>query len=221
MSGDGPVVPAEYMTSVRAVRMMNRELIEEGLRPERPPEPQVPRGWTVHHTVGTAEFWVTRMYENDVGTLEELRARCSVEIKDPERTFRQDDGEREEPEHFNFSVFASKPKKGADVGGIEFSLTSVDGELVLDAMAIHNTRADLVVAMTRDVKCVTDRDSRYRGPYISELDEDFADEIMNYLDDRGVHNTFAEFIMNQAHTTEQLEYEHYLKIIRAFASTKK
>ena len=200
---------------------MNRELMEERVRPERPPEPAVPRGWTVHHKLGTGEFWVTRMYENDIGTLEELRVRCGVEIKCPERTYRQDDGERDEPEHFNFNLFVSKPKKGTEVGGLEFILTSVDSELVLDGLAVHSSKADLVVAATRDAASTADKATRYRGPYINELDEDFADELMNYLDDRGIHNGFAEFIMNQAHMAEQNEYEHYLKIVRAFASTKR
>lgn len=214
-------VAAKDMVSVKAVRMMNRELIDEQVRPERPPEPATPRGWTVKHEMGTGEFWVSRMYENDVGTLEELKVIGSVEIKDPEKTYRQQDGEREEPEHFNFSLFVSKPKKGEEVGGVEFMLTSVDSEIVLDGMAVHSNRADLVVAMTRKKSCVVDKELRYRGPYINELDEDFADEIMNYLDERGVHNTFAEFIRDLAHTVEQAEYEHFLKLIRAFAATRR
>lgn len=216
-----PKVAVSQMASSKAVRIMNRELLDEQIRPERPTEPVVPRGWKVHQKLGSGEFWVTRMYENEVGTLEELRLRCGIDIKDPEKTYRQDDGEREEPEHFNFNLFISKPKAGAKVGGLEFMLTSVDAELVLDGMAVHSTYEDLQIAMTRSAKCIADTNLRYRGPYINELDEDFADELMNYLDDRGVHNTFAEFIQQQAHVSEQLEYEHFLKIVRAFASAPK
>lgn len=208
-------------TSAKGIRIANRELLEEQVRPELPPEPRVPRGWTLHHTPGTGNFMLSRLYENDVGSLEELTLRCAIEVKDYEKTYRQDDGEREDPEHFNFTLFVAKPRAGTNVGGLEFMLTSVDCELVFDGLAVHSTREELEVAMTQSAAARKQRDDKYRGPFINELDEDFADELMNYLDDRGVDNTFAEYLMQQAHWIEQLEYENWLKLLRAFASAPK
>jgi hypothetical protein len=207
-------------TAPKAVRIANRELSEEANRPEKPPKPSVPRGWAIEHAAGRSFFTMKRQYENDLGTVEAMRLYCAIEIKDPERTYRQDDGEREDPEHFNFQLQIMKPNANG-VGALDFALTSIDGELLLDSMSIHSNMADADVAFTRTVAAGRQRDGMYRGPYINELDDDFTDEILNYLDDRGVHNAFAEFVQMQAHYTEQEEYEHWLLLLRGFAAQPK
>lgn len=208
--------------SDKAVRLINRELTEEQWRPELPPVPRVPRGWSFEHTPGTAFFTLQRTYESigerGLTTVELLRVRCAIGNKDPEKTYRLDDGERDEPEHFTFTLALSKPRSTSFTGGVEFTMTVVDSELVFDCAAMHTSKEALDnVVDLRDIASVARRNQSYRGPYVRELDEDFVDEMLAYLDERGVNNAFAEFIQQQAHWTEQQEYLHWLKIVRDFA----
>jgi hypothetical protein len=215
----GPLPPLNdkrvYGGSDKAVRLVNRELQEEQFRPELPPVPTIPRGWTFEHTPGHSYFTLKREFESDRGVIEQLRVRCQLEIKDPEKTYRQDDGERDEPEHFTFTLLINKPKRAP--GGLEFTCTSVDNELVVDGLAVHADDSSLENAWTRMPLNIAEREARYRGPYMKELDEDFMDELLAFMDERGINNAFAEFIAMQGHWTEQEEYLTWLRMVRAFA----
>lgn len=195
-------------------RITLREYKEELRRDEKPPPPIVPLGWTVQHPEGSSVF--TMFKRNGV---EELHLSCQLEIKDPEKTYRWDDGERRENEHFNFTVLVTKPETAPN-HAIEFALTSVDSELVLDAITVHSTKEDVDTALKRTLDAQTKRGLKYRGPSINELDEDFNDELLHYLEERGVHNAFAEFIAAQSHYIEQLEYESWLMMLNEFAVQK-
>ncbi|EPY25051.1 p22 protein precursor [Angomonas deanei] len=139
-----------------------------------------------------------------------------------------DNGEREEQEYLNFVAFIEK--ESYPNGGLEFGLTSIDMDLVLDSLTLHPNKAQLEVArsswfptMGNKEKPLTTisakrmRDNFYRGPMISELDEDFSDEIFDYLDERGINNSFANFMMSQAYYLEQEEYLNWLRLLRRFA----
>ncbi|CUG86334.1 Hypothetical protein, putative [Bodo saltans] len=143
-----------------------------------------------------------------------------MEIKQYEHTYRMDTGEREEEEHVIFSLFIEKERwSQGGGGGLEFTLTSIDHELVLDALAVHDTKAAFDEAKElRLTTRVEKRDRRYRGPMVGELSEELNDEILDYLDERGIHNGFAEYVMAQAHYSEQMNYEHMLALMRKFAA---
>ncbi|EKG07066.1 hypothetical protein TCSYLVIO_001808 [Trypanosoma cruzi] len=209
-----------------------REENEEGLRDFLPPKPVVPAGWKLEHVKGSNRFDLRKSVEiRDCGK-EHLHAVAMMEVKEYEGTYRMDNGEREEEEYLFFTLFVQKNRFP---GALEFGLTSIDMELVMDSLAIHNNREELEdaygalsVSTSRDgisnriieksnLSCRSCRDNRYRGPMLSELDDDFSDEILDYLDERGVNNGFAEYMMAQAHFFEQEEYINWIRLLRQFA----
>jgi hypothetical protein len=196
-----------------------RELKEEYLRDFRPPMPPVPTGWSLKHDPGSNRFDLQRRIEVRDNGVEHMHCVALMEIKEYEHTYRMDTGEREEEEHLIFSLFIEKEKwSQGGGGGLEFTLTSIDHELVLDNLTIHSTRE--AFADAKEYKLATHvhkRDRRYRGPMVGELSEELNDEILDYLDERGIHNGFAEYMMAQAHYLEQACYEDYLSLLKQFA----
>lgn len=197
-----------------------RELKEEYLRDFRPPLPAVPNGWTLDTALGSNKFELKKRIEIRDNGLENMHCIALMEIKQYEHTYRMDTGEREEEEHVIFSLFIEKERwSQGGGGGLEFTLTSIDHELVLDALAVHDTKAAFDEAKElRLTTRVEKRDRRYRGPMVGELSEELNDEILDYLDERGIHNGFAEYVMAQAHYSEQMNYEHMLALMRKFAA---
>ncbi|CCW61991.1 unnamed protein product [Phytomonas sp. EM1] len=206
-----------------------REEKEEKLRDFLPANPLLPSGWSLRHEPGSNRFDLKKEVEIRNCGAEVLHIIALMEVKQYEHTFRMDNGEREEQEYLNFTLFLKK--KRYPKGGLEFGLTSIDMELVLDSLAIHDSDESIENAITAfDLDPTTrsspggtnlfkrrKRDSRYRGPMISELDDDLSDEILDYLDERGVNNPFAEYMMSQAHYFEQEEYLNWLHLLRRFA----
>ncbi|KAH9600599.1 Mitochondrial glycoprotein [Trypanosoma melophagium] len=209
-----------------------REENEEKLRDFLPPKPIVPTGWKLEHQLNSNRFDLRKTVNiRDFGK-EELHVIALMEVKQYEGTYRMDNGEREEEEYLFFSLFVQKERVP---GALEFGLTSIDMELVMDSLAIHRNQEELEVArdsllstghftdslkkhgQQRNLDCRRSRDRRYRGPMLNELDDDFSDEILDYLDERGVNNGFAEYIMAQAHFFEEDEYLNWLRLLKQFA----
>ena len=216
-----PIEPVS--TSRRGVRRHQRlysvavrELKEEQLRDERPPKPLMPANWTFLHVPGSNVFELNRTVNiRDCGE-EKISVIGLMEVKQPETTYRMDTGERTETEHLTVTAFIEKSR--FPNGGLELTLTSIDSELVIDAMCVHSNPQDFAAArvLSRNAQLV--RDLKYRGPFMTELDENLTDEILDYLDERGINNTFAEFLMAQAHYTEQQEYENWLELLKKFSA---
>lgn len=203
-----------------------REEREESLRDFLPAEPLLPAGWKLTHSEGSNRFDLFKNVEiRDCGE-EEMHIVALMERKQYEGTYRMDNGEREEQEYLNFSLFLRK--KRFPKGGLEFGLTTIDMELVMDSLAVHPTDDAFACAKasfdaTAKGKEITNlgrrrqRDAKYRGPMLSELDDDLSDEILDYLDERGVNNAFAEFMISQAYYFEQQEYINWLRLLRQFS----
>ncbi len=204
----------------RLYKLGCREVLEEDRRPDRPPCPTVPKGWILSHDPKNNYFSLFKRVELEDNNVEEYRIFSAFEVKDPEVTYRLSDGERDENPHYTFSLFISKPKS-QHTGGVEFTLTCVEQELVLDAIAVHSNKEALEDAWTRSFKAQERMKNRYRGPYVNELDDDFADEIINYLDDRGINNAFAEYMTAQTIFSEDQNYYYWLQLLRQFASKEK
>lgn len=213
----------------RLAKLCRREHSEEQRRAYRPPFPKVPTGWRVLHDAGTAYFTMEKDAGADRRSLggndEKITIFCAAAIKEPERTFRHDDGEREDPEHLNYTLFVEKPATGSSphgyAGALEIQMTTIDHELVLDTVTVHATKEEYETAWNALVEGPVheyNRDLRYRGPYIGELDEEFVDEILNYLDERGINNAFASYMQSQWHWFEQLEYEEWLTMYQTFST---
>ena len=153
------------------------------------------------------------------GKIEDMRIRCLLEIKDYEKTYTFGVGERRENPHYNFSLFIVKPKSDFE-GGLEVSLTAIDGEMVLDGFTVHSTKEALITASSMSHQAELETARRYRGPYVNELDDDFADEFINYLDDRGINNAFAEYITAQSLHAEDQNYLYWLQVMKNFCLKK-
>ncbi|KAK7198749.1 Mitochondrial glycoprotein [Novymonas esmeraldas] len=209
-----------------------REEREEGLRDFLPPNPLLPAGWKLNHELGSNRFDLFKDVEIRQCGAEELHVIALMETKQYEGTYRMDNGEREEQEYLNFGLFMRK--KRYPQGGLELSLTSIDLELVMDAVLIHPSndafenakacygrrgeatgkgawRGGVVGSARRR------RASQYGGPMLSELDDDLSDELLDYLDERGVNNAFAEYVIAQAFFFEQEEYLNWLRLLRRFS----
>lgn len=211
--------------------LTRREEREEGLRDFLPPKPLLPAGWSIQHSTGLNRFDLKKKIEIRQCGMEEMHVITLLETKEYEGTYRMDNGEREEQEYLNFGLFMRKARYPK--GGLEFSLTSIDMELVMDALIIHPTNEAFETAkacyerdavLTRNTAGpVTNgeaqrmRRSKYGGPMLNELDDDLSDEILDYLDERGVNNAFAEYIMSQAYYYEQEEYLNWLRLLRKFS----
>ncbi|KAG8342423.1 putative Mitochondrial glycoprotein [Trypanosoma vivax] len=215
----------------RLYGLVLRELSEERLRDFLPPKPIVPNGWELEHHPGSNRFDLRKTVEVEGGSKEDLHVVSLMELKEYEGTYRMDNGEREEQEYLYFTLFIRKHRYQ---GALEFGLTSIDMELVLDSLVVHCSTEELNEAVgaigvniARDASkniCTRTtawsrrrRDGRYRGPMLNELDDDLADEISDYLDERGVNDGFAEYMMSQAHFFEQQEYLNWLNLLGEFA----
>jgi hypothetical protein len=194
---------------------MRRELDEEKIRDFLPPKPDIPHGWELTHTPNSNRFDLNKSVEIRNGCTEHMHIIALMEIKQPETTYRMDTGERDEEQHLTFSLFVKKLRQPG--GGLEFMLTAIDSELVLDNITIHADNEQFELAKRVDQRSIAQRNRMYRGPMLTELDEDLFDCFMDYLDERGVNNAFAEYIMSQAQYLEQAEYEAMLENLMVFS----
>lgn len=226
-----PPLRTEPLRHRKLFQLTLREEREEGLRDFLPPRPLLPAGWRLHHEAGSSRFDLFKDVEIRQCGAEELHVIALMEKKEYEGTYRMDNGEREEQEYLNFGLFMRK--KRFPNGGLEFSLTSIDMEVVMDALVVHPTqeafenakacydRTDVLLKRTAtpngNGEARRRRSAKYCGPMLSELDDDLSDEILDYLDERGVNNAFADYVMAQAFFFEQEEYLNWLRLLRRFA----
>jgi hypothetical protein len=193
-----------------------QELREELVRDERPVKPIVPTHWAMLHVPGSNIFELSRAI-NIRGAEEKISMVAQMEIKQPEATYRMDTGERNEIMHLTASAFFEKQR--FPEGGLEFTLTFIDNEVVIDGMCVHTKPEQLASAKLQSRRAKERlRQAMYRGPYINELDEELTSEIFEYLEERGVNNAFAEYMLNQAYSLEQEEYQNWLELLKVFAA---
>lgn len=207
----------------KLLKIVTREEQEEAVRDFLPVKPLVPPGWTLHHCQGSNRFDLIKTCEVRNCGEEHLHVVSFMEQKQYEGTYRMDNGEREEQDFLNFYLFIKK--SGYPFGGLEVGLTSIDLELVVDSLCVHKKDSNFFSAInalgsrkflqTLGYKRIRDR--LYRGPMLSELDDDLSDEILDYLDERGVNNAFAEYMISQAHYFEQSEYLGWLNLMKRFS----
>ncbi|EPY29620.1 p22 protein precursor [Strigomonas culicis] len=159
--------------------------------------------------------------------VEQLHVVALLERKQYESTYRMDNGERNEQEYLNFALFLNKNRY--EKGGLEFGLTSIDMELIMDSVTVHDTKEKYEAAkqcwyaskethqLPTNLSLRRYRDRFYRGPMLNELDDDLSDEMIDYLDERGINDAFADFMMSQAYYLEQQEYINWLRLLRRFS----
>ena len=184
-------------------RAVSRELQDEQSRQDRMEEPAIPQGWTLTHARGTSVFEMKKQFEDEV-----LEVTCELQVRDP--AMAEARAAEEVKVHFPFTLLVIKGRDALD-----FTLTSIDNELVLDGVTHHN---DVNLARDMSAEGQTKKDKRYQGPDISELDEELAQALIDYLLVRGVNDPFAEFIANYSWWLEQQEYEGWLSAVGKFTA---
>lgn len=222
-----PPVRSETRRHRKLFSLTVREEREEALRDFLPEKPVLPPGWNFKHNTGSNRFELTKEIEVRGCGAEQLHVIALMERKQYESTYRMDNGERNEQEYLNFVLFLNK--KRYEKGGLEFGLTSIDMELIMDSVAMHDTKEKLEASkqcwyetkeahgMPTNLSMRRYRDGFYRGPMLNELDDDLSDEMIDYLDERGINDAFADFMMSQAYYLEQQEYLNWLRLLRRFS----
>lgn len=154
----------------------------------------------MHHVPGSNKFVLRKSYEDET-----LEVRCAL----------PDSNVASSPEAQQGSDNASNVvllvQKGAET--LRFGLSIEDQELVLETVAHFKDGS-----IPKDESSVGEakRRSTYAGPLINELDSDFVDQLLSYMDQRGVTDELAVFITEFAFWKEQQEYENWLDAVANF-----
>lgn len=199
-SMSGRTTPMRFVSHAELHDCASSELAEERSRTDKN-LPAVPQGWKLTHASGDSFFQMTRQFQDETHDVY-----CRLQPKDPEVAERAND---QVVEHFPFQFYVSKGKQT-----LEFSLTSVDNELVVDGVATFD---DPNLAKDMSAASMSKRDHKYQGPAIHELDSRLVNSIIQYLDQRGVNDEFAQFVAEYSYWMEQTEYEGWLQNVANFA----
>jgi hypothetical protein len=191
-----------FVANSRLKSSCKAELQEEMTRDDKTVCPQLPAGWTVNHAEGTNFFQVRKTYQDET-----LEVYCQLTLRDPELVADKSSGNQE---HIPFTLVITKGGKALD-----FTLSAIDGELVLDGIAFLN---DPALARDMSAEGMGKKDKKYAGPAVPELNDELVDSFIAYLEERGVDDSFAEFIEAYSFWMEQQEYEAWLGQVADFAS---
>ena len=180
---------------------LKAELQEELGRDDKSACPAVPADWTVNHNPNTNNFSLKKTFHD-----ESLEIFCQLPIREPEIA---EEG-KTSTEHYPFTMVVTKGGKAMD-----FNLSAIEGELVLDGIAFHH---DAAVARDMTPEGLSKKDKSYGGPTIAELNGELVESFISYLEERGVNDSFAEFIEEYAFWMEQQEYEGWLGDVADFTA---
>jgi hypothetical protein len=158
-------------------------------------QPQIPSGFTVSRP-SASRFTLNRKFSD-----ESIEVQC--QLMEPAQT---EEGEEK-------AKMTAVITKGSEA--VRFELAAVENELVILAAAHYK---DAAVARDWSPKGAADRDTKYAGPAIHQLDEGVTNGFVNYLEERGINDSFAEFIVQYAFWLEQQEYENWLGCMSKFVS---
>ena len=181
---------------------LKAELQEEMSREDKTACPEVPPGWTIQHAPGSNFFTMKKTYQDET-----MEVHCVLPIRDPE-ILEEKSGNHQE--QCPFTLVVSKGGKAVD-----FTLTAIDGELVLDGIAFYN---DAALARDMSPDAMNKKDTRYAGPALPELNEELVESFISYLEERGINDSFAEFIEVYTFWMEQQEYERWLADVAEFSA---
>lgn len=205
------VVPAVAPFAMAAMRHRSR-LADEALREleeeqqeEKTPRPDIPAGWTLKHKAGESCFTLSKQY-ND----ESLEVYCQLQVADPDIAERRRNGDDSSMEHFPFTLLVTRNGKTLD-----FSLTHVDGEMVIDGLAHFASPA---VASDMSAEGMARKERMYQGPTFAELHDKLVDSVAAFLEERGVDDDLSAFVASYSYWMEQQEYENWLRCVADFAS---
>lgn len=173
------------------------------------PEPQVPAGWSVNHTVGTNYFTAKKSFGDE--TLNLYCPLRSPRATTASREAGNEHGEAAQP----FSVLINRSGNKASMF---VNLSVVGGELVVDQIRMLDGPVGENDALNFHREIGDKFAVSYEGPGIFELEEPFADPLFSFLEERGLSDDFAEFVALYAYHTEQREYINWLQKLATFTA---
>jgi hypothetical protein len=185
------------------VRCIEKEMDDEELRIDKE-APDLPSGWDIQHEEG-ASFWtMTRVWEGR--ERHTLRGQLTVRDAslDPECDIRG--------EHFPYRFIVENLFTGTV---LDFSMDVVEGECIVDNIRTFDT-ADQ--ALNDSFVANYEREKAYPGPNLDETEEEILDGIQAYLAEREVDDQMAEFVGQYTVWVEQMEYERWLRELKAFVT---
>jgi complement component 1 Q subcomponent-binding protein len=159
-------------------------------------QPEIPDGFTVNRAPGSAKFSLTKKFSDET-----LEVQCQLT---------NEEAREGEEEKAKMTLVVTKGSQA-----LRFELASVENELVILEVAHFK---DAAIAKDLSAKGAADRADRYQGPALHQLDEGVTNGFVSYLQDRGIDDQFASFIVQYSFWLEQQEYENWLGCVSKFVS---
>jgi hypothetical protein len=114
----------------------------------------------------------------------------------------------------DFTVLIEKPSKGV----IEVRCSTCDVGFDIDQIAFFDDK-DKKIAKDETADADYQRDLRYAGPHLDDLEVDLQDGIKNYLNDLGINTGLARYIQQYVkETKEPTEYKRWIAGLLKFMS---
>lgn len=192
-----PVIThAMAATAIRCASVsgaLKNELSGEQARDDRPTEPTLPSGWTIQHTPGNQVFTLSKSYNNEKITIESSLYNEAVNAQ----------GEAENVGSMELTIQSNNE-------ALVCALDVEDSELVLDSI-MHVSDYGKYHKLTSD-----EQSKLYGGPEISELDQEVVGNFVGYLEERGINDDIAKYVLDYSVFREQQEYESWLSKVAEF-----
>jgi hypothetical protein len=199
---DAAAVARDANSGVAALlRCIEKEMDDEELRIDKE-SPTMPTGWEIQHEEGSSYWTMSRTWDGR----ERHTIRCQLTTRDvtldPECDIRG--------EHFPFRFLVEQLETGKV---LDFSLDVVEGECIVDNVRTFDSAK---LATDESYLGAYERGMTFPGPNLDETEEEVLDAVQEYLAEREIDDQLAEFVGQYSVWVEQLEYERWLKELKAF-----
>lgn len=161
----------------------------------------VEKFFTIHEEKGKGEVILTRTH-ND----EKIQVFFHVQDVEDESMFDEEEAEESEEE-------------GVSNIGVNFRVDITRGDKKMIIAAVGGQELD--VRAVRFVPANADRNNEeiyYGGPEFSELEEDFQEAFLDYLEERKIDGDLAFFVLSHSREKEQKEYVNWLETLESFSA---
>jgi|EP01033_Poteriospumella_lacustris_P008615 complement component 1 Q subcomponent-binding protein len=162
----------------------------------------VEKHFTVSEEKGKGEVILTRTH-ND----EKIQVFFHVQDVEDENMFDEEEDVEETEEENGGSI------------GVNFRVEITRGDKKMIIAALGGQELD--VRAVRFVPANVDRNSEeiyYGGPEFSELEEDFQEAFLDFLEERKIDGDLAFFVLSHSREKEQKEYVNWLETLETFSA---
>lgn len=172
---------------------LNGELAGEKARTDLPTEPSIPAGWTVAHVADQQVFTLTKAFNNEKITIESTFYNEAVN-----------------PDGVSENVGSMELTIAKDSEALVCALDVEEAELVLDSI-MHVSDYGKYSTLNNEARA-----KLYGGPDIAELDQEVVGNFVGFLEERGINDDIAKFVLDYSNFREQKEYESWLAKVSKF-----